>query len=522
MPMLRRVRRRKAEEDRLSALPDDLIRVIINNLDTRTALSTALLARRWAHIPHELPALDLRVSDILPPQHNRTVALRQGGLPRDEATATMLDALMSRCESLAMRALVDGVTNLIILPMPLPAQEEEEEGGRRTKTLRLEFFQTSDDAVNRLIAAAVGAWGVTELEVVVLRSYRNNDIQAPPVVYSLFFPDDNDCLLKSRIRSLTLGNHCSALPPDLHSYGALTELVLRDMPASTPLDVYQKVLNECTRLQVLHLTSCRCTETRLDDSIVVLDAPASQLRELVLEECSFMVLDLRDLPMLARLACRLTNTWRIKFGSLPRLTHTNLTFNQEDFVSEYNDRFDQFLDVSPTMANLIVRLDGIKRWIGPKPPDKPMIHLRRLLVGNLPLNWDISWPRGLLMTASSLEVLHIHVPRSEEAEPEYRYGVLLVGFWESHAPLRLRHHCLKELVMFGFQQRHTVFLKYVVSVCTSLRRVVLRKDGHVRYNGLWDWEMVVQQACLWSDEDEMAVRRIISSGHSPLVQLILG
>ncbi|KQJ81892.1 hypothetical protein BRADI_5g03662v3 [Brachypodium distachyon] len=63
MAMLRRVRRRKSEstaEDRLSALPDDLIRVITNKLDTRTALATAALARRWARIPRERPALDLR------------------------------------------------------------------------------------------------------------------------------------------------------------------------------------------------------------------------------------------------------------------------------------------------------------------------------------------------------------------------------------------------------------------------------------------------------------------------------
>uniref|UniRef100_A0A453PYT4 F-box domain-containing protein n=2 Tax=Aegilops tauschii subsp. strangulata TaxID=200361 RepID=A0A453PYT4_AEGTS len=77
MPMFRRMRPRTAGgEDRLSALPDDLIRLIVGRLDTRTALSTAVLARRWAHIPRYLAELDFRVSDVLPPEYDRTVALR--------------------------------------------------------------------------------------------------------------------------------------------------------------------------------------------------------------------------------------------------------------------------------------------------------------------------------------------------------------------------------------------------------------------------------------------------------------
>src|SRR4051812_24023537 len=75
MPMLRRVRPRTGTagvhgEDRLSALPDDLVRLIVRRLDTRTALSTAVLARRWAHIPRDLPELHFRISDVIPPEYH--------------------------------------------------------------------------------------------------------------------------------------------------------------------------------------------------------------------------------------------------------------------------------------------------------------------------------------------------------------------------------------------------------------------------------------------------------------------
>jgi hypothetical protein len=51
-------------EDRLSSLPDALLRRVLSRLDTRTALSTAVLSRRWAHLPRDLPALRFSIEDV--------------------------------------------------------------------------------------------------------------------------------------------------------------------------------------------------------------------------------------------------------------------------------------------------------------------------------------------------------------------------------------------------------------------------------------------------------------------------
>ncbi|KAK1601359.1 hypothetical protein QYE76_007691 [Lolium multiflorum] len=501
MPTLRRVRRRTADgEDRLSALPDDLILLIVSRLDTRTALSTAVLARRWARIPRELPELDFRVSDVLPPEYDRTVTLRQRNMPRDTTLARILDGLMARCEMDTMRTFANGVTSFL-----------EAGGGhdRRLKTLRLEFFQTHDGiCADRMITAAVGAWGVEDLEVIV--RLASGDDQTP--TYSL----PHDCLnVQSRLRSLTLGKCCSL--PSLHSYGTLTKLVLRDIPTSTPVDVYEKVFKDCTGLQVLHLTSCCCAHHTL-----VVDAPCSQIRELVVEECSFMEIKLHNLPMLVRLAFCLTDTLRIEFGSVPCLMDTNLTFSMEDdslvALRRPVDEFDSFLGMSPTMTNLVIRFTRLRRWIGPSRTKRQLPDLKRLLVADMPSNWDISWTRGLLMASPFLEVLHIHVPQSETG-PDYLRGMN----W-SKTLINLRHHHLKELVVIGFTQRNIWLFKYVVRVCTSLQRVVLLKDGHVRYKGLWDWQMVGQSTCTsWSDDEKLVARRMIKEfGLRPLAELILG
>jgi hypothetical protein len=255
---------------------------------------------------------------------------------------------------------------------------------------------------------------------------------------------------------------------------------------------------------------------------LVVDAPSSQIRELVVEECSFLAIELRDLPMLVRLACCLTDTASIVFGSLPCLMDTNLTFSLEgdDLVTEHcEDDFDSFLGMSPTMTNLVIRLTRPRRWIKPSCSERQLPDLKRLLVTDLPSNWDISWPLGLLMTAPLLEVLHIHVPHSE-TEPEYHWR----GMSLSKSRSNLRHYRLKELVIIGFTQRHIWLLKHVVSMCTSLRRIVLLKDGHVHYNGLWDWQMVVEkQTYPWTHDEKMDVKRMIKKFElRRLAELIMG
>ncbi|VAH00978.1 unnamed protein product [Triticum turgidum subsp. durum] len=499
MPMLRRVRpHTSGGEDRLSALHDDLILLIVSRLDTRTVLSMAILARRWVRMPHKLSALDFRVSDILPPEYERTVALRKCNLPRDATLAGTLDGLKARCEIDTIRSFTNGIMSFL---------EADSGHDRHVKTLRLEFFQTYNSiCVDRLINVAVRAWGVEDLEVVVRPSSGYDQTRT----YN--FP--HDCLnLRSCLRSLTLGKYC-ALPP-LHNYIMLTKLVLHDMSASTPVNVYERVFRDCIGLQVLYLTSCSCAHTTL-----VVNAPCSHIRELVLEECSFFVIELRDLPMLVRLACRLTNTSKILFGLVPSLMDTNLSFSLEDdsiVAARWTNEFDSFLGMSPTMANLVIRFTGRRTWIGASSPEKKLPHLKRLLVADLPSNWDISWTRGLLMASTFLEVMHIHVPHSE-TEPDYLRGMN----W-SKSRNELRHHHLKEFVVIGYTQRNIWLLKYVVRVCTSLQRIVLLKDGHVRYIGLWDWQMVGQQTCPWSDDEKMVVRRMMKKfGLRPLPKLILG
>nr|XP_025880744.1 FBD-associated F-box protein At5g18780-like [Oryza sativa Japonica Group] len=54
------------QEDRLSALPDDILIHILDRLKTRDAVRTSVLSRRWRHLPGVLSKIILHVGSFKP------------------------------------------------------------------------------------------------------------------------------------------------------------------------------------------------------------------------------------------------------------------------------------------------------------------------------------------------------------------------------------------------------------------------------------------------------------------------
>ncbi|XP_004972337.1 uncharacterized protein LOC101764506 [Setaria italica] len=277
-------------EDRISALPDDLLLLVLRRLDTRTALGTGLLSRRWAHLPRELPALDLRIGDLLPPRYHRWVLLYRDIWKKRSLLHYRIGAIreellpnIRRYERRAMRAFISSADRFLEGPH------------RRVNKLRLEFFITGNTGcMNRLITEAIDAWGVDDLEAVAKPVFKQRkDVHT--------FPSHGLCRepRAARLRSLKLGG---CVPPPLHEYGALTMLVLQDIPESTPASAYEGIFNSCLQLQTFHLISCGCSRAKGRSSTVVVDAPNSEIRELVVQDCTFEWLRLMALPCLQSLA----------------------------------------------------------------------------------------------------------------------------------------------------------------------------------------------------------------------------
>lgn len=509
--LLRRQPRKQADpgEDRVSALPDDLLLLVLRRLDTRAALGAGLLSKRWAGLPRELPALDLRVSDVLPPRYRRwllryrdifssgTFVLYRHRLAQHEFVPSM-----TRYERRAMRTFTSSVEGL------LGARAR-----RRVSRLRLEFFITRNTGcVNRLISQAMDAWGIDDLEVIARPTFRQQTVHA--------FPSHGLCSSPraSRLQNLKLGG--CVIPRLLHEYGALTRLILQDV-AESRTAAYEGVFASCPQLQVVHLNSCLCGGR---DMVMIVDAPRSQIRELVVDKCEIGSIWLMTLPNLERLASLGTRLF-FESTAFPCLRQWSLARRHGIDLDGFRQRFRQHLELdlffehTPDITDLIIRFTGPDRWIVPSSsPSVLLPNLRRLLVADVPSSWDVSWPRLLFEMAPSLESFHIHIASCmEEPSPSEE-----ISWW----PTKLRQHRLKEFVMAGFEatERQIYLVKFVMAVCTALRHVSMFKNGHAQVKGHWEWEMVTQQHS-WTEEDkDDTLKQIMGTASSTAapIQLVLG
>ena len=115
----RRRPRASRRDDRISALPDDLLLSVLRRLDIRTAVGTPGRSRRWACLLGELPILELSVDAMLPPRYHRGVQLCRdiGGAiffqyERHAMTRELMPNI-TRYEHRAMRALTRSVESFL-------------------------------------------------------------------------------------------------------------------------------------------------------------------------------------------------------------------------------------------------------------------------------------------------------------------------------------------------------------------------------------------------------------------------
>ncbi|CAM0875364.1 unnamed protein product [Alopecurus aequalis] len=505
----RRLRATCDTEDRLSALPDDLLLLILRRLDSRTAHGAGALSKRWAHLPRELTVLDLKVTDTLPQRYRRCILLLRESRKSTGIChfAPKLTDIAGRYQRRAMRSMVASVRSLLA---------SGEGAHRHVDGLSLEFFaETTSACINSLIVEAVDSWGVKDLVLVATPTER---IMYPhPPVYS--FP--HGCISRkpgeSRLQSIKLSN---CLPPPLEGFTALTTLVLQDLPASTPSAVYERVIAACPQLQILHLISCKYYKRKL-----ILNAPMSGIRELLVDGL-VVIVELHSLPKLQSLTV-LHATLLSSSAASPCLEHVSFVFSvgQREGSYPYHLKLDniagrltRFFQAATSVTDVALRFDGPGMWIALKSPVSPMANVRRLLLADVPSCWDgsASGPHLLIDAAPLLESIHVHLLESEE-EPLNQKMLWLPS------PAGRHHRHLKELLVVGFRatrRRDLHLVRYVVQVSTALSRVALFRHGHVRKKGPCGWEMVTPQS-KWSYLDKLAVDRICSSSMAQ-IEVVLG
>ncbi|XBI82369.1 hypothetical protein VPH35_091069 [Triticum aestivum] len=241
--------RTKHDDDRLSALPDDVLLAVLQLLDASTAVRAGALARRWRHLRCLLPDLTIDVADLVPRSPDPSSPCRTVG---DMMTA------------------YTAATAWFLTPNKQ----------RSIKSLRLTFYlldpylRSIGDAVARSGGSAAGP-----LEFTILAE-----------VDVLTVNDAERAMLARRFMSFL-----AACPV---AFSGLTRLSLQNLCFGDS-DI-SDLLGTCSRLELLSLSQCGSSS---EDMLLRIDAPTSSLRTLEIREPFFHGVELTSVPKLERLFC---------------------------------------------------------------------------------------------------------------------------------------------------------------------------------------------------------------------------
>ncbi|KAM0884348.1 hypothetical protein ACQ4PT_031025 [Festuca glaucescens] len=317
------------DEDRLGALPDDVLRLVLCRLDTRSALS-----RQWSRLARELPTVEFKVSDVLPERYSRYLRRRldaeNGPKPWNRRTIGKIhkvDLVLGRYVRRGMRSLAGSLCALL-------KADAAAEPRRRVQRLGLEIFRTHNTGIlDRLITtiprpSAPGEQRTSRSSSTTptdLGGWRTPFYNFPHGRFDIHFPDGAGEIRLKRLKLTNCAPHDfanpSPAPAPARAFGALALLVLQDTPRWTPSRVYKEAIRACPALEVLHLKSYGC-----DGKSFTVD-PHPRITELVIS-LRLRKIDLRDLPRLERLAF-VGAPVELKVGAVPRLARLNLRYHED-------------------------------------------------------------------------------------------------------------------------------------------------------------------------------------------------
>ncbi|KAL6894231.1 hypothetical protein ACP4OV_008329 [Aristida adscensionis] len=417
-------------EDRISNLPDEILIMILDKLDTRTTVTTIILSKRWRDLPRELPTFyNLAVDDMLPPRYHQLKRLNtevkaayEAEKNRDKLTDFQaiksrherwmakirpLTAILERYERRAMRRYVKQVDAFLLAP-------ENVRQRRSVRKLRIQTVGRGwQSSIDEWITTAIAKWGIEDFELVA---------------------DD---------------------------------------------DILWYDLKKLDEHQDFRIISSSCFRATFHISV-----PTSKIRNLEVERCSFGKIYLISLPRLEKFICRGRPT-KLSYGDVPQLKHVSLDYSQ----TEDDDRDDdsgvnrtyppsKFFKMTPQIDCLVLQFKGPQMWIEPLALPSPFSHLKKLFIANVPMNWDTLWILLLLDSAPALESFIVHFDNSLEDRDTSGHGAGLDVDVQQH-----HYRRLKELVVAGFDglRWQTGFVRLIMKRSPLLRRVQLL-DGHVRGN----------------------------------------
>ncbi|TVU09781.1 hypothetical protein EJB05_43276, partial [Eragrostis curvula] len=254
------INRKGNEVDRLSQLPKDILLAILDQLDTRDAARTGILARRWQQLPAKVSRLWIDCFQFPPASESR--------YPIDE---------IPRINSLVVEATKSMLSR-------------RDPDGHAIRSIAVTFFLIDHDhiLIGENVGRALARNTVETVEFTILTDMVDDELE------------DIDLFDYGR-KFVRFVDAC----PD--AFAGLTSLALENLRFCSEQDV-DNVLSTCARLKHLHMRNC-------DSSFFwILRVEHLQLIELAIDNCSFEKLELTQLPKLRQLSYNMV-------GFLPKIRY---------------------------------------------------------------------------------------------------------------------------------------------------------------------------------------------------------
>ncbi|GJM96959.1 hypothetical protein PR202_ga13843 [Eleusine coracana subsp. coracana] len=485
-PPCKRMRRDKtctSYEDRISRLPDGILIMILDKLDTRTTMTTIILSKRWCNLPRCLTTCyDLAVNDMLPPRYHRLKRLNMEAKAGYEAEKNMekltciyaikaryeqwmskirpLTAILERYERRAMRRYVKQVNAFLQAPKDVCQR-------RPVQKLRLQTVgKIRDDLVDQWITAAIAKWGVEDFELVIDGDCLSYDLK------------QLDGYQNVRLKQLVLSNCHPVYAWNCLTMQRLTKLSLGE---GSYMGLVNDILRNCVQLRDFRVTSSRYYRAAFP-----INVPTSKIRNLQVDRCSFGKIYLISLPCLETFYCHGSPT-KLYYGDVPLLRQVSLDYSQ----TEDNGRDDEsgiirtyplskFFRRMPPLECLVLQFKGPQMWIEPLAVPGPFSHLKKLFIANVMVNWDALWILLLLDAAPALESFRVHFDKNSVVGS----GIVVFPGLGVDEQQQHQYRRLKELLVAGFDGVgwQTGFVKMIMKKSPLLRRIHLL-DGQVMDDG---------------------------------------
>ncbi|KAF7069445.1 hypothetical protein CFC21_075075 [Triticum aestivum] len=452
------------DDERISALPDDLLLGILERLELREAVRAGAVSTRWRHLAHRLSRLHLNG------RHFRCTTLLQ-----------YMDAFTGAARSL------------------LTDRDCDCNGSHAVKSISLRFFLSAPhlSSIGRAVEHVVSRGETKRLHFGTCSPYKRNTALQLAEFGQQFMSFSRDYPLAFRW---------------------LTRLTLKNLAFGHP-DVTD-LISACDRLTHLTLSFCQLVD---EHTPLKINTPCSGIKDLEFIQFGCTQIELISVPKLSKVQC---TSWRlanppVRFGYVPELCNVSLTTGAMAWQAPF--LLSKCLSGSAmNLSRISLNFCHQMIWIQPEHLNQLAAIFRNLghvsLFGIFP-ECDLSWTLFILDAAPALFSLTLSRTRHSCVETPKDSAEKTTVVWEpSKDSKNLK---LKFLLIFGFEEEDKVinYIRLVMERAVGLKRIELDVERPCEYCKDTDLESATR-----SQVDEASSHRIrerLAHGSSSLVEIII-